>query len=81
MRLICLATNSGITTLKVDDISGYCVNEEAQGMLKKNTYVTDIHMISGTIFTSRMTQAQLDVFEDIMHDKSSVVYNGGELNE
>ena len=38
MRLISLVTNSGVTTLKVDDISGYCVNEEAQGMLKKNNF-------------------------------------------
>jgi len=69
MRLISLVTNSGVTTLKVDDISGYCINEEAQGMLKKNTYVTDIHMISGTIFTSKMTEAQLHAFEDVMHER------------
>jgi len=69
MRLITLVTNSGDTTLKVDDISGYCVNEEAQGMLKKNTYHTDIHMISGTIFTSHMTEAQLHAFEDVLHER------------
>ena len=69
MRLINLVTNSGVTTLKVDDISGYCINEEAQGMLKKNIYVTDIHMISGTIFTSRMSEAQLHAFEDVMHER------------
>jgi hypothetical protein len=68
MRLINLTTNSGITTIRVEDISAYCVNEEAQGMLKKNIYVADVHMISGTIFTSRMSEAQLITFEDMMQD-------------
>ncbi len=71
MKLISLITNSGETTLKVEDISAYCVNEEQQGMLKKNTYLTDIHMTSGTIFTSRMTEAQLHTFVDIMHDRKT----------
>ena len=42
---------------------------QRQGMLKKNTYTTDIHMISGTIFTSNMSEAQLHAFEDVMHER------------
>ena len=72
MKLVSLITNSGETTIKVDDISAYCINEEAQGMLKKNTYVTDIHMISGTIFTSRMTEAQLHAFVDVVQERRKV---------
>ena len=71
MKLINLTTNSGKTTLKVEDISAYCVNEEQQGMFKNNTYVMDIHLTSGTIFTSKMTEAQLHTFEDIMHDRKT----------
>tara|TARA_R110002020_G_scaffold6002_7_gene25117 strand:- start:1886 stop:2128 length:243 start_codon:yes stop_codon:yes gene_type:complete len=68
MSLINLTTSSGIATIRVEDISAYCSSEESQGILKPNIYNVDVHMVSGTIFTSRMSEAQHFEFEDMMQD-------------
>jgi|13_taG_2_1085334.scaffolds.fasta_scaffold02630_3 hypothetical protein len=63
-RVIKLPTKSGLTTLKVSDISALCVNEVQRGMLKKNTFDVDIHMVSGSIFTATFEEADLLTFQE-----------------
>jgi len=64
MRTYWLPTKAGNTTLKLDDVSALCVNEIQRGMLKKNTFKVDIHMISGTIFTAEFEEADLLTFQE-----------------
>ena len=67
-----LATTAGNTTLNMAEVSAYSVVEVPEGMLKKNTYEVEVHLRSGTIFTTRMTEAELTVWEDVFFPKSVV---------
>jgi len=67
-----LTTTAGKTTLNMAEVSAYSVVEVPQGMLKKNTYEVEVHLRSGTIFTTRMTEAELTVWEDVFFPKSVV---------
>ena len=61
---ITINTKTGVSTIRLSSIIGYCVNEEVQGVLKKNTYSIDIHTQGGTIFTANMAEGQLLAFKD-----------------
>ena len=67
-----LATTAGNTTLNMAEVSAYSVVEIEEGMLKKNTYEVEIHIRRGTIFTTKMTEAELTVWEDVFFPKSVV---------
>ena len=67
-----LTTTAGQTTLNMAEVSAYSVVEIEEGMLKKNTYEVEIHIRSGTIFTTKMTEAELTVWEDVFFPKSVV---------
>ena len=71
-RFYKLTTTAGQTTLNMAEVSAYSVEEVEEGMLKKNTYVVEIHIRSGTIFTTKMTEAELTVWEDVFFPKSVV---------
>ena len=67
-----LTTESGMTTLNMADVSAYSVVETPQGMLKRSVYDVEIHLKSGTIFTTIMTEAEMVVWEDVFFPKSVV---------
>ena len=67
-----LTTTAGQTTLNMAEVSAYSVVEVEEGMLKRNTYDVEIHIRSGTIFTTKMTEAELTVWEDVFFPKSVV---------
>ncbi len=67
-----LTTESGQTTLNMARVSAYTVVEIEEGILKKNTYTVEIHLKSGTIFTTHMTDTQLTVWEDVFFPKAVV---------
>ena len=71
-RIYKLKTTAGETTLNMAEVSAYSVVEVEEGMLKKNTYEVEIHIRSGTIFTTKMTEAELTVWEDVFFPKSVV---------
>ena len=71
-RFYKLTTTAGQTTLNMAEVSAYSVVEVEEGMLKKNTYDVEIHIRSGTIFTTKMTEAELTVWEDVFFPKSVV---------
>jgi|TARA_B100001939_G_scaffold344626_1_gene359505 hypothetical protein len=71
-RFYKLNTESGMTTLNMAEVSAYSVVEVEEGMLKKNTYQVEIHLRSGTIFTTKMTESQMTVWEDVFFPKSVV---------
>ena len=71
-RFYKLTTTAGETTLNMAEVSAYSVVEVEEGMLKKNTYEVEIHIRSGTIFTTKMTEAELTVWEDVFFPKSVV---------
>ena len=58
--------------MNMAEVSAYSVVEIEEGMLKKNTYEVEIHIRSGTIFTTKMTEAELTVWEDVFFPKSVV---------
>ena len=60
------------TTLNMAEVSAYSVVEIQEGMLKKNTYEVEIHLRSGTTLTTKMTEAQMTVWEDVFFPKSVV---------
>jgi|TARA_R100000152_G_C6781425_1_gene215883 hypothetical protein len=67
-----LQTESGMTTLNMAEVSAYSVVEIQEGMLKKNTYDVEIHLRSGTIFTTKMTESELTIWEDVFFPKSVI---------
>ena len=71
-RFYKLNTESGLTTLNMAEVSAYSVVEVEGGMLKKNTYDVEIHLRSGTIFTTKMTESEMTVWEDVFFPKSVV---------
>ena len=71
-RFYKLNTESGMTTLNMAEVSAYSVVEVEEGMLKKNTYDVEIHLRSGTIFTTKMTESEMAVWEDVFFPKSVV---------
>jgi len=71
-RFYKLQTDTGMTTLNMAEVSAYSVVEIQEGMLKKNTYEVEIHLRSGTIFTTKMTESEMTVWEDVFFPKSVV---------
>ena len=67
-----LTTTAGETTLNMAEVSAYAVVEIQEGMLKKNTYDVEIHLRSGTIFTTKMTESELTIWEDVFFPKSVI---------
>ena len=71
-RFYKLQTDTGMTTLNMAEVSAYSVVEIQEGMLKKNTYEVEIHLRSGTIFTTKMSESEMTVWEDVFFPKSVV---------
>ncbi len=71
-RFYKLNTESGMTTLNMAEVSAYSVVEVEEGMLKKNTFDVEIHLRSGTIFTTKMSESEMTVWEDVFFPKSVV---------
>ena len=67
-----LTTTAGETTLNMAEVSAYSVVEIQEGMLKKNTYDVEIHLRSGTIFTTNMTESEMTIWEDVFFPKSVI---------
>jgi hypothetical protein len=55
----------GLTTIKIDDVSAYTISVQKEGMLRADTYNIEIHMNSGTIFTTNMDEAKLLQWEEL----------------
>ena len=71
-RFFKLDTESGMTTLNMADVSAYSVVLTSQGILKSKIYDVEIHMKSGTIFTTIMTESEMVVWEDVFFPNSVV---------
>ncbi len=71
-RFYKLNTESGMTTLNMAEVSAYSVVEVEEGMLKKNTFDVELHLRSGTIFTTKMSESEMTVWEDVFFPKSVV---------
>lgn len=72
-RFFKLDTESGMTTLNMADVSAYSVVLTSQGVIvKSNIYDVEIHMKSGTIFTTTMTESEMVVWEDVFFPNSVV---------
>ena len=58
-----------MTTLKIEDVSAYSVETISGGLIRAQMYNVEIHMNSGTIFTSMMYAADMIVWEQLFFPK------------
>ncbi len=64
-KKIKIETKSGMTTIDVSECVAFTVAKTPTSMLKKAMYSIDIHMRSGTIFTSEIDEQTLILFSGI----------------
>ena len=64
-----MKTSKGTTTLNLKYVSGYSVNKVKTSVLSADRYLIDLHMNSGTIFSSEVSEADFIVFEKKWSDK------------
>ena len=69
MNKITMKTSKGTTTLNLKYVSAYTVNKVKTGVLSSERYVIDLHMNSGTIFSSEVSEADFIVFETKWSEK------------
>jgi len=69
MNKIKMKTSKGTTTLNLKYVSAYTVNKVKTGVLSAERYLIDLHMNSGTIFSSELSEADFIVFEKQWSDK------------
>ena len=69
MNKIKMNTSKGTTTLNLKYVSAYTVNKVKTGVLSAERYLIDLHMNSGTIFSSELSEADFIVFEKQWSDK------------
>lgn len=69
MNKITMKTSKGITTLNLKYVSAYTVNKVKTGVLTSERYLIDLHMNSGTIFSSEVSEADFIVFEKKWSEK------------
>jgi hypothetical protein len=58
-----------MTSLKIEDVSAYSVETISGGLIRAQTYSVEIHMNSGTIFTSVMTAGNILIWEQLFFPK------------
>ena len=61
-----------MTTLNRADVSAQSVVEVEEGKFKKNTFDVELHLRSWTIFTTKMSESEMTVWEDVFFPKSVV---------
>ena len=69
MNKIKMNTSKGTTTLNLKYVSAYTVNKVKTGILSAERYMIDLHMNSGTIFSSELSEADFIIFEKQWSDK------------
>lgn len=69
MNKITMKTSKGTTTLNLKYVSAYSVNKVKTGVLASTRYIIDLHMNSGTIFSSEVSEADFIVFEKKWSEK------------
>ncbi len=69
MNKIKMNTSKGTTTLNLKYVSAYTVNKVKTGVLSAERYLIDLHMNSGTIFSSELSEADFIIFEKQWSDK------------
>tara|TARA_R110002020_G_scaffold23960_4_gene79286 strand:- start:3781 stop:4020 length:240 start_codon:yes stop_codon:yes gene_type:complete len=55
----------GLTTLKIEDVSAYTVETVKGGLIRADIYKMEIHMNSGTIFTTTMEASEKMLWEQL----------------
>ena len=69
MNKITMKTSKGTTTLNLKYVSAYTVNKVKTGVLSSERYLIDLHMNSGTIFSSEVSESDFIVFEKKWSEK------------
>ena len=69
MNKITMKTSKGTTTLNLKYVSAYSVNKVKTSVISADRYLNDLHMNSGTIFSSEVSEADFIVFEKKWSDK------------
>tara|TARA_R110000823_G_scaffold298244_2_gene418563 strand:+ start:3025 stop:3234 length:210 start_codon:yes stop_codon:yes gene_type:complete len=69
MNKITMKTSKGTTTLNLKYVSAYTVSKVKGSRLASTRYVIDLHMNSGTIFSSEVSEADYIVFEKKWSEK------------
>tara|TARA_R100000152_G_C6781143_1_gene215041 strand:+ start:635 stop:925 length:291 start_codon:yes stop_codon:yes gene_type:complete len=59
-----------LTSLNIEDVSAYSVETKSGGLIRAQTYNVEIHMISGTIFTTIMNEAEMLTWDNIFYPRS-----------
>ena len=69
MNKIIMKTTKGMTTINLRYVSAYTVNQLKNTYLSSTRYLIDLHMSSGTIFSSEVSAADYIVFEKKWSEK------------
>ena len=64
-KKIKIETKTGITTIDVNQCAAFTIAKQPSSILKKTIYAIDIHMKSGTIFSSEIDEQTLIVFSSM----------------
>tara|TARA_R100000084_G_scaffold86628_1_gene41218 strand:- start:407 stop:640 length:234 start_codon:yes stop_codon:yes gene_type:complete len=59
--------NGSKTSIRIEDVSAYSIERISGGMIRTPQFNVEIHMTSGTIFTSTMSEVILSKWEDLFH--------------
>ena len=69
MNEITLKTTKGNTTINLRYVSAYTVNQLKNTYLASTRYLIDLHMNSGTIFSSEVSAADYLIFKNKWSEK------------
>tara|TARA_R110000751_G_scaffold110082_7_gene207519 strand:- start:1064 stop:1276 length:213 start_codon:yes stop_codon:yes gene_type:complete len=69
MNEIIMKTSKGMTTINLRYVSAYTVNKVKNSMLSSDRYMIDLHMNSGTIFSSEVSEADYLIFKNKWSEK------------
>ena len=59
--------NGNKTSIRIEDVSAYSIEQISGGLIRAPQFNVEIHMTSGTIFTSTMTEIGLSKWENLFH--------------
>lgn len=69
MNEITMKTTRGMTTINLRYVSAYTVNKVKGSRLASTRYIIDLHMNSGTIFSSEVSEADYLIFKNKWSEK------------
>tara|TARA_R110002050_G_scaffold137104_1_gene260513 strand:+ start:4514 stop:4723 length:210 start_codon:yes stop_codon:yes gene_type:complete len=69
MNEITMKTTKGMTTINLRYVSAYTVNQVKNTYLSSTRYLIDLHMTSGTIFSSEVSAADYLIFKNKWSEK------------